>query len=357
MSNKIIVSVTNDLSTDQRVHKVCTTLLDMGFDVHLVGFLKNNSKKLNRNYSTYRFKMLFSKGPLFYLEYSLKLFTYLIFNKSNYLLSNDLDTLLPNFLIAKIKSKKIIFDAHEIFSESPELLNRPNVKKVWHLLETFLLPKVDYSYTVCNLLAKFYHEKYAVEMSVVRNVPFLTNYSTTTSNQKILIFQGNYNKGRGLELAVEGLEFLPDFKLIIVGGGFDHLKKIAKSKNVLDQIQFVGEVPFEKLKMYTSKASIGLLLEQPIGLSFSYSLPNKLFDYIHSDLKFIASPLLEVKNIVEKYSIGMLLEDRCPQKFAKQIKELYQQKINPTLYTKAKEELNWQNEEKVLKTIFEKVRK
>ena len=34
---KIIVSVTNDISTDQRVHKVCESLQSMGFEVILWG--------------------------------------------------------------------------------------------------------------------------------------------------------------------------------------------------------------------------------------------------------------------------------------------------------------------------------
>ena len=83
MTNRIIVSVTNDLSTDHRVHKVCTSLQAFGFDVLLLGFKQADSKALYREYDTSRFSMWFIKGPLFYAEFSIRLFFFLLFNKSD----------------------------------------------------------------------------------------------------------------------------------------------------------------------------------------------------------------------------------------------------------------------------------
>ena len=96
---RVIVSVTNDLVTDQRVHKVCTTLSEINYDVVLIGRKFSNSLAINRNYKTVRMKLLFNKGFLFYAEFNIRLFCKLFFIKKDLLLSNDLDTLLPNFLI------------------------------------------------------------------------------------------------------------------------------------------------------------------------------------------------------------------------------------------------------------------
>jgi glycosyltransferase involved in cell wall biosynthesis len=357
MSNTIIVSVSNDLCTDQRVHKVCSSLVSYGYNVHLVGFKSSKSLELNRAYRTHRFKIWFSKGPLFYAEFSIKLFFYLLFNKSDHLLSNDLDTLLPNYLVSKLKRQSLVFDAHEIFSDSPELQGRPLVKSFWQYLEAFLMPRVSFMYTVCDSLATHYRKKLKVEMEVVRNVPVLVNKDTPALINKVLLFQGNMNLGRGLGLAIEALVFLPDYKLIIVGAGFDYLKPIAIKHGVLNQIEFVGVVPFEMLKHYTEKASIGILLEEPIGLSFTYSLPNKLFDYIHSNLKIIASPLSEVKRIIDQYDVGVILKERNPKSLAAQIIELENKTINLDEYARAKKDLNWGKEQIVLKNIFEKLKK
>ena len=128
---KIIVSVTNDLTTDQRVDKVCNTLLKGGYAVLLVGKKNKNSIAIHRNYPTKRFNLLFQKGVFFYAEFNLRLFFFLLCTKKTILLANDVDTLIPNYLVGKLQRKKLVFDSHELFSEIPELVHRPLVKKIW----------------------------------------------------------------------------------------------------------------------------------------------------------------------------------------------------------------------------------
>jgi len=353
MRKKVIVSVTNDISTDQRVHKVCQSLQAMGFDVLLWGRLLASSQSLNRPYATKRMRLVFSKGPFFYLEYNLRLFFVLLFSKSHLLLSNDLDTLLANFLAAKLKRLPLVYDSHELFPEAPELLNNPFKKKIWENIEAFLLPKVSSAYTVCDSIAKFYESKYNIVMKVVRNVPYFEESIQIEKLEKTLIYQGGMNPGRGLELLIQSMSFIPDFKLKIIGDGdgLKALKILTKNEGVNNRVSFLGRLPFEALKAHTEQASIGVLFEEAKGLSFEYSLPNKLFDYIHAGTAVMASPLVEVKRIIENNTVGDLLSSREPEMVAKQIVEMHE-KINSFEFTKARKELNWQKEEQVLKGIF-----
>ena len=65
---KVIVTVTNDLVTDQRVARTCDVLSSMNADILLVGRKLKNSLPIKRDYPTRRLKLLFNKEFAFYAE-------------------------------------------------------------------------------------------------------------------------------------------------------------------------------------------------------------------------------------------------------------------------------------------------
>ena len=356
---RIIISVTNDITTDQRVAKVCNALLEMNYAILLIGRKLPSSQSLQRKYDTKRFKLFFNKGFLFYAEFNLRLFFFLICSKKDILLSNDLDTLLPNFLVSKLQNKKLVYDSHELFPEIPELVERPRVKKAWESLENFLLPKIKNCYTVSNSIADFYQNKYRANFKVIRNVPVsLNNISVDElpfqhTNKKILLYQGAINIGRGLELIIDTMPLLENCLLIIAGKGdiFEKLQQKVASQNLHGYVHFLGNLPPEKLQKITPLADVGFSLEEDIGLSYRYCLPNKLFDYIQAEVPVIVSDLPEMKTIVNKYQIGNVLSIRTPEELAKKINSVLNSNFSFAL-KKAKEELVWEKEKLILQHIF-----
>ena len=145
---KVSLSVINDLVTDNRVHKVAVSLQRMGFEPLLIGRMLPESLPVERSYFTYRMKLVFRKGPLFYLGYNLRLFFYLLKSDTEVFVANDLDTLPANYLISRIKRKPLVYDSHEYFTEVPELIGRPVVRAIWKGIERLLVPQVDAAYTV-----------------------------------------------------------------------------------------------------------------------------------------------------------------------------------------------------------------
>lgn len=361
---RAIVSVINDLVTDQRVDRACRALLKGGYQVTLVGRALPKSLPMNhRPYATHRMKLLFTQGPAFYLEFQIRLFFFVLFRKAHLVYANDLDTLLPNFLISKLKGSKVIYDSHELFCEVPELLENPKKRKTWKRLERWIFPKLHNIITVNQSIANIYGHEYEKKINVVRNIPLQRTPSELLSKEelglpqdkKIIILQGaGINMQRGAEEAVQAMKYVKNAVLLIVGSGdvIEQLKEMRIELGIEDRVIITGKVPYEKLAQYTRNADLGLSLDKDTNLNYRFSLPNKLFDYIHAGVPVLVSDLVEIARIVKEYQIGGVIKNHEPQYIAQQINlALSNQKKHDTWkrnLLKAKEELTWEAEEATL---------
>lgn len=355
---RVIVSVSNDLVTDQRVFKTCLTLQEQGYEILLVGRNKRSREKITRDYKTKRMNFLFHKGFLFYVEFNFRLFFLLLFSKKDILFSNDLDTLIPNYLVSKLTRTKLIFDSHELFSEVPEIQNKTFVKSVWLRIEKWIIPKLKNVITVSNSIQKHYKRLYNVEATVIRNVPISKKVEPkklpfSTKEKKIILYQGSVNLGRGLELMINTMKLLDNYILVIIGDGdiMDRLEQEVLLTNMEKRVKFTGKVHPKELKSLTLNADIGFSLEEDLGLNYRYALPNKLFDYIQAEVPVIVSDLPDMKDLVKHYEIGEVLENRTPEDLANLVDFVIHKDFSKQL-SKAKEELNWQKEKEKLIAIL-----
>lgn len=309
-------------------------------------------------------KLLFRKGPLFYACFNVRLFCMLLFSKFDVLLANDLDTLPANFLVSKLKKRPLVYDSHEFFTEVPELVQRPRVKKIWEMLEQKMVPKLKHAYTVCDSIAKIYTEKYKVPFRVVRNVPVAANSfqklkPASENAGKIILYQGAVNIGRGLEQAILAMKFVQNARLIIAGDGDirQPLQQLAKKEGLQDKVQFLGRLSIEDLIKLTPQADLGLSIEEDLGLNYRYALPNKLFDYIQARVPVLVSNLPEMAAIVKKHGIGEVTNSLDPALLAGFFTEMLNDGSRRQNWSRnlkqAAGELTWENEKKVLQEIFQ----
>ena len=358
MQKTVIVCVTNDLSTDQRVHKTCLTLQKCGYWVIATGRLLPESLTLELDYFTLRRKLRFKKGPLFYAEFNIRLFLYLLSKKVDLIYANDLDTLPAAFLASRIRNKRLIFDAHELFSEVPELTHRPFIKWIWQKMEDCIIPRIQQSITVCESIAEYYHRKYQVEMKVVRNIPISrkTNQTKKISfpNKKIILYQGAINVGRGLEWVIDAMPLIENAILVIIGNGDikQKLEKRTREIGVENKVQFLGVISGDMLHEYTSSADIGLCLLENKGLNYYYALPNRIFDYLQAKVPVLATRFPEIENIVEKHKTGVLINQYDPAYLAKTINDMLSTPFETSHFEVISKELSWENEEKILMSVI-----
>ena len=359
-----IVSVTNDLATDQRVDKICNTLTELGHDVILIGRYFKDSKFIYRNYETKRFQLWFNKGPLFYANYNIRLFIFLLYIKPNILWSNDLDTLPANYLYSKIKKSKLIFDSHEYFTEVPELINRSFSRKFWKVLERLMVPNLKHVLTVSQSIVNLFEKEYKIKVSLLRNVPSLKKQTAevemiVTEGKKIIIYQGAINVNRGIEQMIEAMLHLSNHVLYIAGTGdiSQEIESLITKLNLQNKVKLLGRIPLEKLHGYTQQADLGLSLEEDAGLNYRFALPNKLFDYIHAEIPVLVSNLPEMKNLVTQYQLGEIIEHHNPKHIATKIEAMLSNKEQLKIWKKnakkAALELNWEKEKHVISNLFD----
>jgi len=359
MAKHIIIAVTNDLVTDQRVARVAETLHQKGYKITLIGRLLPYSSEMNRIYATKRFKLWFNKGALFYANYNLRLFFYLLFSQFDAILSNDLDTLLASFIAARLKNKEIIYDSHEYFTQVPELVNRRFQQKAWELIERAILPKLKYCYTVSGSIANEYNRVYGTSFELIRNLP-LAKPVLDVKKENVLIYQGAVNVGRGINLMIQSLQYIDDMEFWIAGKGDveEEMKQLAQDLKLSNRVRFLGRIGINELHEITVKAKLGMSFEEDLGKNYRFALPNKLFDYIQARIPVLVSKLPEMEKVITNYKVGEVLSSRKPEKVANQIKLLLENKEKIETYKNnldlSANALTWEHEKQKLLAIFEK---
>lgn len=367
---RILFTVTNDLTYDQRMQRICNTLVANSYSVTLVGRILPHSIPLEtRPFEQKRLKCFFQKGFGFYFEYNLRLFLFLLFARYDAVCSIDLDTLPAGCFATILRRKKRVLDAHEHFTEVPEVVHRPFIKFVWGMVGRICLPFYRHAYTVGPALAQIFEEKYGLKFGVVRNVPVSFD-SNLAIRQKTgisnfiplqILYQGALNEGRGIEAMLEAMQHLDNVQFVLAGEGDLSAKLRQKAFNLGlgGRVVFLGNVKPDDLKILTDQAWLGLNLLENRGLSYYYSLANKYFDSVQAGVPVLTMDFPEYRALNATHEVAVLIQDTNPKSIADAIqrllddRELYEKLRQNCLL--ARKEWNWEREQKSLLKIWQQV--
>lgn len=355
---RIVCTVTNDLNFDQRMIRICTSLSQAGYDVTLIGFKKKNSIPLKEYpFRQIRIPIIVEKGKLMYIDYWLKLFFLLLFSKADVLCAIDLDTILPVYYVSKLRGKKRVYDAHELFTELQEVVTRTRIYKMWKWIERHTVPHFPVGYTVGGYIAEEFNRRYGVHYQLVRNMTVLKPVVIPERKERFIYYQGAVNVGRCFEYLIPAMKHV-DAPLIICGEGnfFEEAVALAKQHHLEDKIIFKGYIPPEELRDYTIRAYIGITLFEAVGPSNHWSLANRFFDYMHNAVPQLCMKYPEYEQINARYEIASLIDEPTPEKIAQALNRLLEDeayyKILQQNCMLAREEYCWQHEEKTLLKIY-----
>ncbi|KXB02076.1 hypothetical protein AKJ44_01475 [candidate division MSBL1 archaeon SCGC-AAA261F17] len=254
--------------------------------------------------------------------------------------------LLPfGIYVGKLKNKKIIYDAYEMYS----LMFAENfrffssiLEKFYGLTENNLVRFVDYIFTVDSrddILEKKYL-RYNDNVKVLYNVPILNSEKVTESKKvqglrkkyeknRVIAYVGGITKAKGSMQLAETLhltkEKIPNVKLLLIGKFKDNSKQEIESyirkQNLEENIEFTGWLPYEEMLQYLKITNLGLALHQPKGIYKFVSKGNgrKFFTYMQASLPVIGPDFGEIGQVVREEECGILVDTTNPNEVAESI--------------------------------------
>lgn len=356
----IIFTVTNNLATDQRMQRICNSLHNSGFNVLLVGCSKHHNISIKSSYQTKLLNCTFKKGLLFYLEFNIRLFLFLLKTNSNIISAVDADTILACTIAAICKRTKLVFDAHEYFTEVPELVNKPVVKFIWKTIQQACINRVNAAYTVSPSLAHIFTKQFGLAFSTIYNMPVRQQNQILTEHKKpIILYQGDINPGRGIEETLTAIINL-EVEFWIIGDGplKEKINKLITEQNLEHKVKLFGKLLPTELANYTQQAFVGLNLLSPNGLSYQHSLANKFFDYVQAHIPVICADFVEYQNLNKQHQVALLCQNNSTQIYDTinallHDKMLYQNLVSNCIV--AAKEWHWQTQENLLIPIYKKL--
>lgn len=309
---RIVMAVYNTIQNDARVIRAAEALSKSG---HEIAVISCNS---DCSYSNPAFNsIVFSypkKGFRLLIRFWKYVMRWLKDNRDNYDIIYMHDYFMP--IIGAISSKRLnkkwIYDAHEL------LIQKKTYKKskreiFFYLLEKYSAKKADLVIAANDERLRIIKKIYNLSnVTSVGNISSLDVSGTVKSTKDLIVYQGILNDERRPDIYIKVLNYLPKhIGLKLIGGGnIDYYKNLAEKLGLSDRVIFTGKIPYNELIKESQECKVGIVSYKMDDLNNLYCSPNKLFEYTQFGLPIIASPQPFLKQVVEKFGIGVIWDAR-----------------------------------------------
>ncbi|MCK9249356.1 MAG: glycosyltransferase [Solirubrobacteraceae bacterium] len=321
---------------------------------------------------SYRAVMWFHK-PLMYLDYYRRAAKVAESGGFDAFHAHDLNTMPVAWLVARRTGKPLIFDAHELYPDVSGLSRRE--RAVWRVAERLLSPRATRVITVCESIAGELTKRHKLDPpTILLNCPPRTARPQLSSSDAlrrhaglldsttpIVLYQGGYAPGRGLEELIAAAEDIQSATLVLMGWGTieEQLAATIRERGLEGRVRMVPPVPQQELLTYTAGADIGVIPYQPVGLNNYYTTPNKMFEYVNAGVAVAGSAVPEITRFVQGYGFGVTFDPYDPSDIARAINGLLADpealRDKRRAAAAAAEQLNWDCEQRKLVSLYDEL--
>lgn len=371
-----VISTVHSAFDDRIFHKQAKTLVQAGYAVTLLAQHDKNDvvdgvKIIALPTPRNRFTRIF--GLMW------KAFRLALHQRADICHFHDPELLLVGVLLKLFTKGKVIYDVHEHYPNAimskywiPKFA-RSVLKIAFELLEFLLVPLLDAVIYTTPIVGERY-KRMRVQSVRIENLPLLEMFEgidaarSKANNSRDLLYLGGITGIRGVVELIEGFAIVrgkyPDLSLYLVGGFnpksfVETIKNLITKLEVEEGIKLIPPVPYEKVKNYLLRASIGIVTYLPYPNNMS-CLPNKLFEYMACGLPIVASDFPLYRQVIEDAGCGKLVDPRNPMEIASAVEELLEnpeewETMSQNGCSSFRNKYNWHGEEGKLLDLYEQL--
>lgn len=327
----ILMLLANPFNPDERVMKEAIALHEAGYRVTILAWDREGrfpKREKQTAYAIERIRFRSGYGPAAIL--TLPIFQFFLFFRAlripaDLIHCHDFDTLVAGFAVAKLRRKKIVYDAHEFYGAMVRGISRNwfvrLISRFIDSLESWLVRRVDGVITVVPFLEDRFRRSGAKLVTIVYNAKDLNPYAKTDrpvvalrerleipEGAFVYLYAGLFDRRRFPKLQIELFQTEPklqDAFFILIGFPRDLTldeirKEIGPAKNIL----LLPGVPVTELKPYLTLTSAVDMIHDPADENFRISMPNKFFEAVAAGKPLVATEGMLVAKTVAEHEIG-----------------------------------------------------
>lgn len=312
-----------------------------------------------------------------YSEFVLRAVAKALRTKARAYHAHDLPTLLPAYLAARLSNGKLVYDAHELFTEQGSPYSD---SKYWRYLERWLLKRVDGILTTNESRAEIIHREYGAESRPVAiyNCPVMCETLPDATPlrkfvqlavpelRRIVLFHGAISDDRQCEELIDSAKELDKGTVIVFlgyGSPESYIAKLESSaarQGAGKKVLFHPSVPNDRVIEYIQSADVGVVFYENSCRNNYYCASNKLFDFLAVGVPVLASDLPGINEITEGRDVGITVNSENPHEIGAAINRLV---ADESAYDRMQEnarrlsrsQFNWARQEEVLLDFYRKL--
>jgi glycosyltransferase involved in cell wall biosynthesis len=342
---EVLLAILTDLSIDHRCHKWARALRDAGY--HPIIYCDRPHHPLGAAWDGFDVRVLTRDSHLkrffpVFAEFLCRLTPVLWRTRAKVWVSLDAPPFFWLALWGKLRGRTVVYDSHELYLETPLVLNRPSRRLFWTLWENGGFALTRRAITVSPAIIDCLQARHThLQFYLLPNMPLhpgtflppvappspLSTSASDTATAVRLVFQGGLRVATGLPELFTALATRPALRMAtldIYGGGpeEDSLRAAAHAADLEARVHFHGSVPFETLPEKMARAQIGIHLMQPVCGSFALTWANKTFDYAQVGLPVLLSDNPAHRTLLATHRVGVAVDSFSPEAIGRGLEEL-----------------------------------